>query len=214
MVSVLIPYGGTDPDRTTALKRVISHYLDLGWQVCVGVTHNTPWSKAAAVDRALQQATGELLVVADADCISASTPASVAAVRDGAAWASPHDRVRRLGADGHTIEKHPATRGGGIVVLHRDTYISIPLDPRFTGWGHEDLSWALALDCLAGPYARGTDELVHYWHAPQPRDTRRVGSRQGRMLERRYWHARNSAETMRTLIEEAKEASTWTQPVS
>lgn len=214
MISVLIPYGGTDPDRTTALKRVIGHYLDLGWEVCVGVTHDSPWSKAAAVERALRQATGDLLVIADADCISPGTPNSVAAVQAGAPWASPHSRVRRLTADGRTAERHQAVRGGGIVALTRTAYLDVPIDPRFTGWGHEDLSWGLALDCLAGPCARGDDELIHYWHLPQPRDTRRIGSRQGRMLERRYWHARNNPEAMRTLIEEAKEATPWTQPVS
>lgn len=212
-ISVLIPYGGHDPDRTTALKRVIGHYLDFGWEVCIGVTHTDPWCKAEAIDKALRQATGDLLVIADADCISRTTPASVNAVAAGAPWASPHDRVRRLGADGHTCEKHPAVRGGGIVALHRDTYSAVPLDPRFTGWGHEDLSWALALDCLAGPGQRGEDELVHYWHPPQRRDTRRIGSHHSRMLERRYWQARNNSDAMRTLIEEAKEA-TWTQPVS
>lgn len=204
-VSVLIPYAGNDRHRQLALKRTVSHYLEHGWEVSIGTTTG-PWCKARAVHDAATNATGDLYVIADADCLCDDTPLAITAVREGAPWAMPHYSVRRLTQDGKTEQHHQGVRGGGIVALPRSTYEDIPLDPRFNGWGHEDLSWSLALDCLAGPCARGDATLTHLWHPPQERATRRIGSEHGRQLERLYWKARTDPAAMRMLIDEAKEA--------
>lgn len=183
-----------------------------------------PWCKAKAVDAAVRCTSAPVLVVADADCWTDKIVEAVAAVEAGAPWATPHDYVDRWTEArtdafwrGETVrgreEHHPAVLGGGIVIVRRDVWFDIPIDPRFTGWGHEDHSWGLALSCLLGDPVRLVGDLTHFWHPPQPRYTRRVGSEPGRLLERRYWNARNDQTAMRALVDEAREAM-WTRPDS
>jgi hypothetical protein len=66
--------------------------------------------------------------------------------------------------------------GGGCVVLRRDTYVSCPLDARFRGWGQEDSAWGVALTSLYGAPWRGSADLWHLYHPPQPRMSRSRGS--------------------------------------
>lgn len=224
-VSVLVPFASTNPDRLALLPVVLAQYEAFSWQVIVAGTEG-PWCKAEAVARCLTQATGDLLVVADADCLCNGTADAVEAVELGAAWSMPHLNVHRLDPDAtdhvlagrqpnvamkHTERPYRGKEGGGIVVLPRDTYESVPLDPRFVLWGQEDESLGLALDCLVGDCVRFDHDLFHLWHEPAPRDSRRIGNHEGRLLARRYWHARSQPDDMRALIEEAK---TWTPPTS
>ncbi|RCV53458.1 glycosyltransferase family protein [Marinitenerispora sediminis] len=189
----------------------------LGHHVLVGETQG-PWCKARAVAAALPFATGDLLVIADADCWSPGIDAALEAVRDGAPWAMPHGRVHRLTPDATAqvlagVAPHPRMPvtqrpyqgwpGGGIVVVRRDVYEQAPLDPRFTGWGGEDESWAHALTTLAGPPWRGRAPLWHLWHPPQDRMSRRWGSPEARELAGRYRKAARSPAAMRALVDEA-----------
>lgn len=87
-------------------------------------------------------------------------------------------------------------------MVRRDTYERVPLDRRFTGWGHEDDAWGWALQTLAGPPARGDERLIHLWHPPQERRSRQRGSVESYELQERYWHARNQPTRMRELIGE------------
>jgi hypothetical protein len=103
-------------------------------------------------------------------------------------------------------------RGGGFVVAPRKTLIDIPIDPRFVGWGHEDSAWAWALMTLAGNPWRGTAPLVHLWHPPQERPSRRHGSAQSMELERRYQAAFEKPEAMSELIGEIDHEPWTNQP--
>jgi hypothetical protein len=96
--------------------------------------------------------------------------------------------------------------GGGIVVTHRDTMLDIPLDPRFTSWGQEDESWAMALWCLLGEPWRGEAPLLHLWHPLEAREGRRKGSQAGWNLRNRYARVRHDSPGMRELLAEAKDA--------
>lgn len=203
MVEVIIPYGGDCPFRARALSSVTGRYP---WPVTVA-RFDGPWCKAAAVMPAVERSTADVVVVADADVWSDGTAGAVQAVRDGAAWAIPHWLVHRLGENGEPCEKpYEGVIGGGIVAAPRDTLLKIPLDPRFVGWGQEDESWGAALRTLTGEPWRGTADLYHYWHPPQPRLSRTRGSREGWNLRRRYLRARRAPDQMRQLIEEAHAA--------
>lgn len=218
-VSVLIPFRSTDTWRLAALTHIRRHYETHGWETVLGTCEGA-WRKAAAVEDAYRRSNGDTLIVADADCLSDGTPAAVQAVEAGAPWAIPHRKVHRLtpeatearyrGEDAtRTVERpYEGKWGGGITVLPAHTWRDVPMDPRFTGWGHEDESWGFALCCLAGEPARFESPLWHYWHPPEPRMTRRVGSPEGRRLERRYFHARRAPDVMRALLEEANTCRT------
>ena len=220
-VSVIIPWA---PDtgcrhREAALAWTASKWVATGHEVVVG-EHTGPWCKATAVSDGLARATGDVLVVADADVWTPGWEGAVERVVSGVPWAMPHGKVHRLThaatqqvLDGHepargmdlTQSPYQGWPGGGMVVTRRDVYAQAPLDPRFVGWSGEDESWAHALRALAGPGWRGTAPLWHLWHPPQERMSRRWGSHAARELAARYVRAR-TFETMRALVDETTTA--------
>lgn len=217
-VSVIIPWSTTAScrHRDAALAWTVSQWEATGCEVVVG-EHAGPWCKAAAVADGLVRAGGGILVVADADCWSPGWEAAVDTVADGAPWAMPHGPVHRLthaATQGVLDGEDPARGmdlaqaryegwpGGGMVVVRRDVYEQVPLDPRFVGWSGEDESWAAALTVLHGRGWRGRAPLWHLWHPPQERMSRRWGSVGARRLASRYRCAR-TPEAMRALLDEA-----------
>jgi hypothetical protein len=218
-VSVLIPFTSHDPWRLRARDHIVGHYQAQGFDVIQGAC-SAPWRKAVAVAAAAEHATGEILVVADADCFCAGVHRCLAAVEAGAPWAIPHKLVHRLdetateavyagvapgATTGRTQAPYSGFPGGGIVVLPRSTYLDVPLDPRFEGWGQEDEAWALALTALHGLPWRGPDPLYHLHHPPPPnRRSRHIGSLAGHELLNRYLRAaRDGRPAMRALLDEA-----------
>lgn len=210
MVAVLVPWAGKCPHRAAAFSYVRSWYQKNfpDWEICVGeASPGDQWCKAEAVRNALKQTSSDILIIADADCIAPKINEAVDAVRGTYGWAMPHYTVHRLSqeASRQVIENDadPATfprssrfygqlpyagyAGGGIVVMKRSAYASVPLDPRFIGWGQEDESWAIALRCLQGaPWRPRHGPMWHLWHPPQRRMSRSVGSPASRELRAAY----------------------------
>lgn len=222
-VTVVIPWLAGCEHRERALDWVQARYAERhpDWQVVVS-PGGTPWCKARAVWPAIQEADG-VVVVADADVFCEGLELAVCAVEQGWPWAIPHGNVYRLspattdalvnGLDlteacrGELAERsYPGMQGGGYVVARKQTITRVPMDPRFVGWGQEDISWAIALHHLLGPAWRGSAPLAHLWHPPQERTTRKRGSRDNELLRRRYVRVRRDKRGMRELIEEARRA--------
>jgi hypothetical protein len=213
MVEVVIPYAGDCPHRARALEWVRGRYP---WPVTVARTTGL-WCKAAAVMPAVRDSCADVVLVADADVWTDGVHDAVAEVEAGAPWAIPHRGVHRLDEHGTAAvmagepwqdqplaeRAYLGVMGGGIVIAPREMLLSVPLDPRYIGWGQEDVSWAIALETLAGRPWRGRAPLVHLWHPPQDRMTRRFGSRASRDLYRRYQAASHDPTAMRALIQEA-----------
>ena len=213
-VAVLIPWRGGCPDRERALRWVSAQHEH---PVTICEPPDGEWCKAHAVNPAAQASSADIIVVADADVWTDGIPAATEAVKQGAPWAIPHRTVHRLTPaatdrliDGRrdklgTVERpYTGVPGGGVVVIPRALLIDVPLDPRFIGWGQEDVSWSAALTTLAGRPWRGTAPMWHLWHPPQPRVSRKTGTRDGQRLHLRYHAARHKPDQMRALIEEAR----------
>lgn len=222
MISVLIPFHSEDPWRQRARDRVAATYLELGWEIIEGDCP-PPWRKAVAVADAAQRASGDVFVVADADCLCDGTTNAVQAVIAGAPWAMPHTNVHRLDQQatldvydgihpsqttGRADQQRRGVFGGGIVILTRSMWERVPLDARFTGWGQEDVAWARALTCLAGQPVRLEHDLWHLWHPEPERLNRNVGSQESLRLYLRYGKATNRPERMAALIEEGRAVTT------
>ena len=221
-VAVLIPWRDAGCEhRSRALAYVLGRLAEHPWPVVIGRHDDGPWCKALAVADALSQTSADTLIVHDADVWTEGLAPAVKAVQGGeSVWAVPHKLVKRLGAEATTnllVGREPrdleqaaytGIAGGGITALRRDVYEDCPLDPRFEGWGQEDHSWGWALRTLHRREWRGTADLLHCWHPPQARMTRRVGRPEGRVLERRYVAARRDPGVMRRLVEEARCPST------
>jgi hypothetical protein len=195
-VSVVVPFrgdGGGARDKAWTYLRGWWALNHPDWTVIEGTCPpGQPWCKGVAVACALRhQPPSAVLVVADADVICPGVDDAVHIISTGQAqWAMPHQRVNRLtpaasaailaGAPLPTAahlagpatvaQSYKGAEGGGMVVLPTDVYQRVPLDTRFTGWGQEDTSWALALRVLAGrPWRSPMAPLLHLWHPPEPR---------------------------------------------
>ncbi len=189
-VSVVIPYGGTDRHRERARDWVWERYEALRWQVVQGDADPDHWVKADAIANGLAYTTGDVLVIADADCWDPAVARAVELVEHGRPYIIPHQQVWRLDQAatdlvfaGYEPErpkthrnhvdqnhgKHTGVPGGGVTVLPRTAYDECPLDRRFVGWGGEDHAWGYALEALYGPPLRLSWPCWHLWHPPQPR---------------------------------------------
>jgi hypothetical protein len=233
-VTVLVPYRpGPCPHRAAAWEWVRRWWATRhpDWPLVTAEGPAGVWRKGAAVAAALTRsgalARGGVVVVADADVVCRGMMAAVRAVAGGAPWAVPHRAVLRLSPAGTAAvyagaplpdpaaggrllppgvaERHRGLAGGGLVVLPAATLAAVPLDPRFTGWGQEDMAWGRALGVAAGGAWRGVAPLWHLWHPPAPRDSRTKGNPAGWALWRRYRTARRPA-PMALLLAEAQAA--------
>lgn len=198
-VAVIVPRASNGPkDREPLWQHVRAHYARAhpDWQLLEGFSPAASWSKGQAVADALSRSSAAVLVIADADCVipPAALEAAVEEVASARApWAVPHTRVIRLNKprtaallsgkplppldEQRELARPPYTGypGGGAFVVSRAVYEAaggIPV--AFRGWGAEDEALALILDTLAGRHWRGSADLVHLWHAPQP--SKRLGS--------------------------------------
>lgn len=221
-VEVVIPWSGDCPDRRAALHWVLGMYRRQHprWRITISHWSGPNWCKARAVMPAVEASVADVIVMADADVWCDGTRLAVRAVRAGAAWAIPHMLVHRLTPEAtHVVldggepdltalvqRPYRGTPAGGLLVMRRDTFLDVPLDPRFIGWGQEDESHGIALQCLYGSPWRGGKPLVHLWHEPQHRDSRKVGSLTGARLRRRYALARTNPAAMRSILEEFRDA--------
>jgi hypothetical protein len=219
-IDIVIPWAGDCVYRASARSYIESRWRSLGFNVVIGEIDG-PWSKARAVAAALAHSTATTLVVTDGDVWSDSAPSAAQSVDDGGQWAVPFATVRRLTApasqlviDGGPLEgrlvKSPfrAVPGGGMVILRREQYEIVPLDPRFVGWGHEDEAWGMALTSAFGRCAMSNTPLWHLWHPPQ--DKARTPNRMvSQQLRGRYSAARRDPNAMRQLVTEARKALEW-----
>lgn len=207
------------------------------WPVVVGPWPEEwgPWRKGCAVrDAGVHPGPDDVVVVSDADVIPVGVGEAVESVGSGgwgrpvARWAMPFRMVHRLSRAGSELvtsgrlglpdgpvpkmpgvieESYVGSAGGGTVVLRGDVFNAVPIDPRFAGYGQEDLSWSLALHRLAGAPTMRSAPLWHLWHPPQERMrrgatvSRGVGSEAGLRLWHRYRQATTPA-VMRVLLAE------------
>jgi hypothetical protein len=222
--TVLVPYASTDPQRDAARQFVVEWLAPLGWPIVVADGDpDRPWSKGAALAATVGSVDTPGLVIHDADVIveHAALTSCAQAVVAGHAWAQPHRDVYRLSRRathmvlarqmfgphhflaGTALERRPhaGPPGGGIVFLSRAAYDTVGgIDPRFVGWGGEDISFARALDTLVGPAFRLAAPMWHLWHPPQPMVEPRRGSPETERLASRYLDAVGDVERMREVV--------------
>lgn len=222
-VEVVIPWQGHCPHRLAALAWVRARYEQTGWPVTVAELPAGPWVKAAAVNPAVQASTADVVVVADGDCWSNDVIEAAAAVDAGKRpWACPFHRIRRLNRQftervlaglvdvgDHTSSSleepvYLARPGGGIVVMARDVARDVPMDPRFVGWGGEDVSWGKALQSLHGKPWMGATDLYHLWHPAQQRPARHTLPSDAERLRQRYWDVARQRGGIEGLMDEVR----------
>ena len=212
---VIVPWAGNCVYRLSSRSWLESRWRSAGFNVIVGEIDG-PWVKAKAVAEALKTSTADTLVITDGDVWSDAAIEAANTVDAGGQWSVPFSTVHRLTAPasqevidggplGGKLVKPPfrAVPGGGMVILSRELYGSVPLDSRFVGWGHEDEAWGQALTALAGRCRMWTETLWHLWHPPQDkyRTPERIASQK---LRSKYAAARRDRPAMQALVSEAR----------
>lgn len=220
-VSVIVPWRSGCPHREAAWEWVQVRYAEShpDWEIVTGTCADGPFNRAQAIIDGVGRSSGDVLVVADSDVWCDPQEA----IDSLETWAIPHLMLHRLseastalvlaGADWHGLPLSTDNRQdsrpyrgketGTLVVFTRTTFEQVPPDPRFVGWGQEDLAWGRALNVLVGPPWRGDADLVHLWHPAQPRQSRAVGNPASAALYRRYRAAR-TREAMQALLDETQ----------
>lgn len=166
---------------------------------------------------AVRDVDSDLVVVHDADVWVEELPTVVEQIRPYHDWVIPHLHVRRLNRDAtrvvleggpidmrRTVERHRACVGGALVIIRREILERVPFDPRYRGWGGEDISFGYAMETLVGRPMRYPFRLAHLWHEPQPRRSRTQGSEETEALFDRYKAAHRSPPAMAVLVDEAR----------
>lgn len=224
-VSVIVPWRD---DRSTyrrrAWKWLRNRFADRypEWQVVAASDGlEGPFSRNRAIHNAIPDTYGDIVVVSDADCWAPDLEDTVEMVRQGEPWATPSDWVHRLTASetrrvlageepDPTMDTYEVpyrnVPAGGIVVMSRETLLSVPPDPRFVGWGSEDQAWTLALTTLVGPPWSAGGICYAFFHKPQERLSRVLGSFESDALLQRYRDLRGQSGRMRRLVEESQTA--------
>lgn len=226
-VSVVVPWSPGCPHREAAWEFVRPTYQGHGWEVVAAPSPDGPFNRSAAIVEGARRSSGDVIVVADADVFLDGRLRESIAQAERVGWAVPHLLLHRLsaestgrvyaGADWRGLplstdnpqDRRPyrGNETGTMVAVRRDVLERVPPDVRFVGWGSEDQAWAMALRALVGKPWRGTDDLVHLWHPPQPRLTRVTGTNENRQLLNRYRAARRNTVRMRALVDESGEVS-------
>lgn len=222
-VGVIAPWGGDCPHRRAAWEWVQGWYAQNhpDWEVVQGVCTSDRWCKAEAVADGLTKTSADILVIADADVVADDVGTTVRQIQKGIKrWAIPHLRVHRLSEsatvrilagerpnqvaktlDDYDQPPYRGMSGGGAVVLPREIYMDVPLDPAFVGWGQEDQSWAIALKAVHGnPWRSANGPLWHLWHPPQKRMSREKGSQESWNRYRAYCRAAASRKAAHALL--------------
>lgn len=185
-VGVVIPYGGRDRYRARSLNYVIDYHRSshrTPW-IRVGRDSGADFNRSAAVNRAVAElpASVDLLIINDAD--SFVTPdqlrEAVALAREAPGLVRAYTRYRRLSraaadrcrswqqillADDSDIEwQQSPAYAHGVAAIQRACFEEAGgYDPKFTGWGYEDMAFELALDAR-WPDRRVPGDLHHHWH--------------------------------------------------
>jgi predicted glycosyltransferase involved in capsule biosynthesis len=81
------------------------------------------------------------------------------------------------------------------------------MDPRFRGWGGEDVAFVIVLDTLFGSHRLSSNQVLTLWHSVHHSKTSRLwegqlDTRQNGNLARRYRKAKHDRSAMQKIIDE------------
>jgi glycosyl transferase family 7 (putative galactosyltransferase)/methyltransferase family protein len=183
-ISLLVPYRAGDANRDRVWAWLASRWREAlpDAELLTGDDGRMPFSRAAALNRAADQASGDVYVILDGDTWfePEAIESSAAQIRRGRiGWlhkARKHfldELATQRVVDGEMSLEDAAARAPfdeyvipAPMVLSRAAFEAVNgFDERFRGWGCEDNAFVLALTVLVHPAAKkGAGTAVHMWH--------------------------------------------------
>jgi hypothetical protein len=228
-ISVLIPFKSDNGGyRDANLAYVTSRYQTLMPEIelVIGEDQSELFNKSRAVNQAARKATGELLIIADADVFfETQLIDKIVAIAHGHPWIIPYSRCFILNREGSLevtktgrielpqsvcsleVEKVCFYYGGLMNVVSRKAFEKVGgMDERFFGWGEEDDSFARTLDTIVGKHYRMEETIFHLWH---PRANDDHPHREfNKQLGKRYRQVEGNILGMRKLLQERRKGDT------
>lgn len=189
-VSVLFPYRGDGGVRDVLFECVLARYRALhpSFEICIGEDDSEPFNRAAARNAAFAQATGDVLVINDADtwCSDWSLQEAIAYVAGAQErFVLPYDVYFNVNENwtrwflqlGDPTMNFPVemrkgqfdhrltTAESGTLVVARDAWMRAGgYDERFTGYGWEDNAFITGLTKVCGQGLRIRGRAYHLHH--------------------------------------------------
>ena len=195
-------------------------------EVIIGVddSYKEQFCKARAINNAVKQSTGSILIIVDCDMfISKEQIDAAIAQLDTYALVTTHDKYYRLPPttsvklmDNPELNLTQEPLGlledmhrykyvnGGIQILKRESFLKVNgYDERFVGWGGEDTAFNCAVITMCGPFLKmeGTAYHLHHNRAAGVIDYKnREQPNHNRQLRDRYLNAMSDYNIMRQLV--------------
>lgn len=194
-LSILVPYRPGEPWRDRAwqvgVRPAWQRYVQaFGAELLVespgAGAHPGEFNHPLAINRARARASGDVLVIADADTAfdpDSWVAAAIGRIVTGAHWVLPEEYWQlsaaqtqgKLGASGEWVDDPSradwvgyAASWSGVVVVTSAAFDEVGgYDERWAWWGSDDAAFSKCMDTLVGPAVRLLGRCLHHWH-PRP----------------------------------------------
>ncbi len=222
-ISLIIPFHSDNGPREKAFRWIIDYYKTIlpDAEFIVG-SSPAPFNKSSSINRAVKNASGEILIILDADIICSPEAIYTSLhLLDRYTWVIPFKKVLDLTEESsktllnskpqwplpHNLEVNIRKAGdaipvGGINIVRKKDFITVGgFDERFKGWGGEDDAFAAAMNTICGRFKRINNNIYHIWH-PSSYVKGSDEYRSNFLLASRYCRAHRSKMEMMEIIKE------------
>ncbi len=222
--SIIIPFNG-EPSRKEAASFVIRYYCEAyEYEVITCDSGEGLFSKAQAINNGAALATGDTLILADADTII--TPEQLdKGINES--WCIPFNRCLNLQPEDTelVIRQNPLevpfwaytprkvrekwTYAGGVNIVSREALDLVGgMDPRYLGWGGEDESFCRAVSTMHKPAVIIPGDVYHLHHETDPTQRKFTKKGGGFHFYQQYRWCTSKPERMQKILEDSHKGYT------
>jgi Glycosyltransferase like family 2 len=224
--SIIIPFHSKDPYRKKALSVVMNYYKTLfpNTDIIIASDGNDPYSKSAAINKAVKKANTEFTAIVDADILCPKNAilsglklleyfplilpfnnvCDLSRLLSEKLYEKPNFSLNTSMLHGKNRHNKKSVPVGGINLINKTCFMKIKgFDERFIGWGGEDDSFVAACDTICGPHKRLIGDVYHLWH-PSIKAKGNPYYSKNHLLTLEYFNAYNNKDEMMKILSKRK----------